>query len=133
MGLGTFGAIVSFAMELEERSAAFYDSAAEATQSEMFDELAKGSHKRLDRLTRARQELIAELILESITGLEEENYHVDLDSNADEAGLISQALALEEVYGRFYQDAAEKMPIREVVRLFQRMVRENEKRLEILG
>ena len=33
-------------------------------------------------------------------------------------------------YGRerFYQDAAEKMPILEIVRLFQRLTRENEQR-----
>jgi rubrerythrin len=133
MELGTFGAIVSFAIALEERAAAFYDAAAGAAQSEPFSELAQGSHKRLERLTRARQELVTEMILESITGLAEESYSVALDPNADGAGLMGQARTLEDTSARFYQDAADKLPIREVVRLFQRMAQENEKRLAKLG
>jgi rubrerythrin len=133
MELGTFGAIVSFAIGLEDRATAFYDAAAQATQSETLGELARGSHKRLDRLTRARQELVAEMILESITGLTEESYAVELDSTADEASLMGQARNLEETSMRFYQDAADKLPIREVVRLFTRMAQENEKRLAKLG
>jgi rubrerythrin len=133
MELGTFGAIVSFAIALEERAAAFYDGAAEAAPSGPFSELAQDSHKRLERLTRARQELVAEMILESITGLAEESYAVDLDPNADEASLMGQARTLEDTSARFYRDAAEKLPIRGVVRLFTRMAQENEKRLAQLG
>jgi rubrerythrin len=52
---------------------------------------------------------------------------------ADEAGLLRQAQALEETAARFYRDAAAKMPIQEVVRLFQRLVRENEQRKAMFG
>ena len=128
MELGTFGAILRFAMELEQQAVDFYEGAAEGGLEETFRELARGSRKRLGRLERARREMVAEMILESITGLDGDAYGVDLDPKAGEAGLLRQAKTLEESSARFYRDAAGKMPIREVVRLFQRLVRENEQR-----
>jgi rubrerythrin len=128
MALGTFGAIVQFAVEMEKQAAQFYEQAARGRLAETFGELAGESRKRQDRLERARTELVAEMILESITGLDDADYRVEMDPNADEAGLIGQAQALEETAARFYKDAADKMPIREVVRLFERLLRENEKR-----
>jgi len=128
MELGTFGAILRFAMDLEEQAVGFYEGTARGGLEETFGELARGSGKRLRRLERARREMVAEMILESITGLDGDAYHVDLDPGTDEAGLVRQAQALEETAARFYRDAAEKMPIREVVRLFQRLARENEQR-----
>ena len=50
----------------------------------------------------------------------------------DGAELLRRAQVLEEAASRFYQDAAEKMPIREVVRLFQQLARENEQRKGVL-
>lgn len=124
MELGTFGAILRFAMELEQRAGDFYEQATGAT----FHDLARGSRKRLSRLERARREMVSEMILESITGLEGDAYNVDLDPQADEVELLRQARILEQTCARFYQDAADKMPIREVIRLFQRLARESQKR-----
>ena len=133
MELGTFGAILGFAMELEQQAADFYERWAADGLEEVFLELARGSRKRLARLERARREMVTEMILESITGLDGDTYGVNLDSEIDEAGLLRQAWTLEETSARFYRDAADKMPIREVVRLFQRLVRENEQRQAQLG
>jgi len=133
MELGTFGAILGFAMDLEERAAGFYEEVARAGLEGAFGELARGSGSRLRRLERARREMVAEMILESITGLDGDAYRVDLNPEADEAGLLRQAQALEETAARFYRDAAAKMPIQEVVRLFQRLVRENEQRKAMFG
>jgi len=128
MELGTFGAILGFAIDLEKQAAAFYEAAAEGRLVQAFHELVRSSYKRLRRLEQARRELVAEIILESITGLDSDAYGVDLDPETDEAGLLRQGRAFEEVATRFYRDAAGKMPIREVVRLFQRLARENEQR-----
>lgn len=128
MELGTFGAILRFAMDLEERAATFYGEAARGDLVQAFGEYARGSGKRLRRLERARRELISEMILEPITGLDGDDYPIDLDPRAGDAELVRQAQAIEEMEIRFYQDAAAKMPIREVVRLFQRLERENEQR-----
>jgi rubrerythrin len=133
MELGTFGAILAFALDLEEQAVAFYVAAPEGRLAQAFGELARGSSKRLRRLERARRELVVEMVLEPITGLEGDPYRVDWDPQADEAGLLGQAVVFEEAAARFYGDAAAKMPVREVVRLFQRLARENEQRRAQLG
>jgi len=126
--LGTFGAVLKFALELEERAAAFYEAGAGGGLAEVFGDLARGSRKRARRLKQARRELVNEMILESIAGLEAEEYQVELDAGAEEPDRLRQARTLEETSARFYRDAAAKMPIREVVRLFERLARENDKR-----
>ena len=124
MELGTFGAILRFAMQMEEQSAAFYEAAGEVVPS--LQELEGAARKRLARLEQARREGVAEMILESITGLDGDAYAVALDPRADAATLQAQSQALEEAAARFYRDAATKLPIREVARLFQRMAQEHE-------
>lgn len=131
MELGTFGAILRFAMHTEEQSAAFYEAAGAAIPA--FSELAQGARKRLARLEQARREGVAEMILESITGLDSDNYTVTLDPEAAAASLQEQAQALEESASRFYRDAAAKLPIREVARLFQRLAQEHETAAQQLG
>jgi hypothetical protein len=130
MELGTFGAILRFALTLEEQAAAFYQQAAPGEHAELFRSLEQVSRARLKTLQRARQEGVAEMILESIHGLDGDAYRVELSPNSDPA---RQALALEEAAARFYGDAAAKMPIPEIRRLFGRLAKENEERKAKLG
>ncbi len=132
MDLATFGAILSFALELEERAAAFYTETARGELEDIFIDLGRSSNKRANRMERTRREGVAEMILEPITGLDSDDYYVELSVNAHEPELLAQAIALEEIAQHFYSDAAAKIPIREVVRIFQRMANENEKRRERL-
>jgi hypothetical protein len=126
MDLGTFGAILRFAMDWEQRAAEFYEQAARAGNEVLFQEMAGGARKRIGRLEQARREGVAEMILESITGLDGDAYTVALDPTADGAALLRQAQSLEESAARFYRDAAARLPIREVMRLFQRLGQEHE-------
>ena len=128
MQLGTFGAILRFAMELESQAAAFYEAAAQGDLADSFQEMARISRKRLNRLQRARQEGVAEMILESIEGLDSSSYQVELTADADTGQRLQQAVALEETTSLFYRDAAAKMPIQEIVRLFHRLADENMQR-----
>ena len=128
MQLGTFGAIMGQAISIEDQAAKFFEQAARAEAVEIFAQLAIGSWKRRKRLERARQEMVSEMILESITGLDGEDYQVELDPRGESGEVLLQAIALEEATARFYRDAAAKMPIREVVRLFERLARESERR-----
>jgi hypothetical protein len=129
MILGTFGAILSFAMEMEEQTASFYQTAEQDHPVEIFSNLARLASKRLTRLERARREGVAEMILESITGLDGDDYSVFLDPKADP---VEQAIVLEKAATRFYRDAANKLPIRETVRLFERMASESEQSCKLL-
>jgi len=132
MELNTFGAILGFAIEWEKRAAAFYEAGARNRLLPPFLELAQGARRRLRRLEQARQEGVAEMILEPIHGLDGEAYRVDLSPETEETVLLQQARRLEETAARFYQDAASRMPIREVARLLQGLAQENMKRWEHL-
>jgi len=132
MELGTFGAILRSALDLESRAAAFYRAGARGDLEELFRGLAEGSEKRTKELERARREGVAEMILESISGLEADSYAVVLDPAADEEKRIEQGARFEEAAARFYRDAGAKMPIREIVRLFERLAKENDLRRERL-
>lgn len=133
MDLGTFGAILGFALAREERAAAFYEQAAQGNHAALFQELARGARKRRQRLEQARREGVAEMILEPITGLDGDSYQADLDPSAGQVELLRQARALEETAARFYQDAAAKIPIREVARLMQQLAQESRQRAGRIG
>jgi rubrerythrin len=127
MELATFGAIMTFALELESRAAVYYEEAARGALKEPFLDLAKSARKRAKRIERTRREGVAEMILEPITGMDGEDYLVELMPDASELKLLDQAIRLVETSIRFYQDAAEKIPMKEVARTCQRMAQESEK------
>lgn len=127
MELATFGAIMTFALALEKQAAAYFDEAARGDLQELFVDLAKSAHKRAVRVERSRREGITEMILEPITGMNGDDYRLELSSDGDETDLLDQAIGLVETSIRFYQDAAGKIPVKEVARTCQRMAEESEK------
>jgi hypothetical protein len=127
MDLATFGAIMTFALELEKRAAVFYEEAARGSLQEPFSDLAMMAHKRAKRIERTRREGITEMILEPIIGMNGKDYMVELVPDADEIELLDQAIRLVETSIHFYQDAAGKIPVKEVARTCQRMAQESEK------
>jgi len=58
---------------------------------------------------------------------------VPLDPDSSHGDVLLQALAFEAASAQFYTDAGEKMPIREVARLFRRLAKENDRRWERLS
>lgn len=127
MDLATFGAIMTFALELEKQAAVFYEEAGRGSLEESFSDLAKRAHKRAKRIERTRREGVAEMILEPISGMNGDDYQVGLSSEGDESELLKRAIRLVETSIRFYQDAAAKIPVKEVARTCERMAQENEK------
>jgi len=125
MELGTFGAIMSFAMKIEERAISFYERADPDLPVDLLQELARGNKKRFKRVERARREGVAEMILESISGLNSDAYQFLTTSETYSEG----AVRLENVSMQYYLDAAEKLPMLEIARLFRRLAQENEKRI----
>jgi rubrerythrin len=128
MELGTFGAILGFALEMEQRAVDFYANRAQEELKGLFEDLASGSKKREIRIERTRREGITEIILEPISGLDSKDFLITLSADDDVVELLKQAIALEECTGRFYEAAAGKLPVREVVRTFKRMARDSWKR-----
>ncbi len=134
MELATFGAIMTFALALEKQAVEYFDEAARGDLQELFVDLAKSARKRAVRMERSRREGITEMILEPITGMNGDDYRLELSSDGDETELLDQAIGLVETAIQFYQDAADKIPVREVARTCQRMAEESVKqKTKLLG
>lgn len=133
MLLGTFGAIITFALELENEASEYY----ERTFRKMFDhagaQLLKGSKKRIDRLIRTRQELITEMILVPITDVDSDDYKLTFSGGPDKTDLLNQALQIEGNMLRFYSTTAPSIPMKEVQRVFSRLAIENQNRINNLN
>jgi rubrerythrin len=129
MKLGTFGAIISFALELERQALEYYESLKGSVVSQPSSQILTGSQKRLRRLRRIRQELVTEMILEPISGVDSDDYVLSISEGSDEAERLNQAIRLEENMNRFYSTSAYLIPMKEVERAFLRLAQENESRL----
>jgi rubrerythrin len=137
MELGTFGAVMGYAVQLNQQSAGFYDTALHAAQNPelaaLLQSLADDAAKDLAALEQARRENVTEMILEPIAGLRREEYEVDVTRPASDAEIIRSAKRLEERDQKFFRDASTKVPLPEVARLFRRMAAKKEKNLGKLG
>jgi chromosome condensin MukBEF MukE localization factor len=106
--LNTFGAILTYAIDLETRFAAYYRAAERADR-------AAAAEKRRTTLERVRRENVTEIKLEPIEGLSEDDYAVNWD-DASDAG----QRAVEQSAARFYADVAPKINVREAQRALER-------------
>lgn len=129
MKLGTFGAIISFALELEGQALEYYESLNRAVLSQPGNHFLKGSQKRLNRLRRIRQEMVTEMILEPITGVDSDDYVVSIPEISNSVKMLHQLIHLEENMCHFYSKMAAIIPMKEVERAFIRLAKENEARL----
>ncbi len=133
MELGTFGAILTFAAEWEGEVAGWYGLHTEGAHAGRLATLAAAARRREARLRRTRQEGVSEMILVPISGLDAARYLVPPCPPQASEPPLEGARRLEEARRRFYEDAAEAMPIGEVAALFTRLARENARHLEALG
>ena len=111
--LNTFGAILSYAAEMEARLQAYYQGIGKA-------ELAKAADKRRKKLERVRRENVVEITLEPIAGLDAAKYSLDLADVSDDG----QSTA-EETAAQFYRDVATKINVRAAKRALERCGKEH--------
>ena len=109
--LNTFGAVLSYAIEIE---AALRDAYVAADK----DDDARAADKRRQRLKRTRAEHVLEITLEPIHGLDV----VDYARLHDAAATINEREAAAAV---FFRDAAPKINVRQAQRVLQRCAREH--------
>jgi len=129
MELGTFGAIISFALELELQMFEYYENHYESVFSKFDSQLLVSSQKRANRLKRIRQELVTEMILEPITGVDSGDFAMSISEGTNEADLLHKAIHLEENMHRFYSAMSPLIPMKEVQRAFLRLSKENQSRI----
>ena len=111
--LNTFGAVFTFAIELEGQLSAFYDGIGDSAK-------AKAADKRRKKLERVRRENVVEITLEPITGLDADDYALDLsDDSAGGQAVVARVAA------RFYADVAPKINVRAAQRALERCGKEH--------
>ena len=131
MELGTLGAVLRLAIELEGRSAEFYQEAASLAKHSLaegvFLTLAEAKRKRKELLERSRRENINEMLLEPIAGLKGSDYlmETDLSSEMGYYEALRLAIEWEEKSRKFYVDAAGRVNLLEVTRVFEKLAEEN--------
>ncbi len=137
MELGTFGAVLKFAMELEEMAISFYKAArSKSSMSDYFASLVQRGEKRLKTLERVRRENTTEMILEPITGLNSEEYTPELSmpDGSDDKEIQTIAIALEKKLHEYYTEAAAKVEfLIEAAYSLETLADENENALLTLG
>lgn len=112
--LNTFGAILTYAIELETQLHDYYQAAGNATRAAEAD-------KRRANLERVRRENVTEIKLEPIEGLDEADYALNLDDTSADG-----QQAIERTAARFYADVAPKINVREAQRALERCGRQHE-------
>jgi hypothetical protein len=111
--LNTFGAVFTFAIELETQLSAYYGGTGDAA-------MARAADKRRKKLERVRRENVVEITLEPITGLDAADYTLDLSDSAADGQTAAARVA-----ARFYRDAAPKINVRAAQRALERCGKEH--------
>jgi hypothetical protein len=141
MKLGTAGAVLSFAIDLEARSADFYEEAAilasASAHREAYSSLAEAKRERKKLLERSRREYLNEILLEPIDGLEASQQlgQTGLSSPKDPEAARQVAKQLESETQRLYLDAAALIALPQIARVLRRLAQGNadhEQRLDPL-
>jgi hypothetical protein len=122
MSLNQFGAVLTFAIDLEKQLAEFYTQAADSdSNGSEFSQRAAGAQKRRQKIEQARRQNVTEITLEPIEGLEASDYALDTSSSSPAA--VNQ---IEATVSRFYQDAAPKINVREARQVMERCLKEHQ-------
>jgi hypothetical protein len=130
--LGTFGAILKFALNLENGASAFYDSVVKKIENQtlraMLEEFYRRKKKRIQLLTRVRRENVTETILEHISGLNGDDYQAvpTIPEELNELQICELSAKMEERIHEFYNVAAIKIGfLYEAADAFERLAEEN--------
>ncbi|MHA1481191.1 MAG: hypothetical protein ACTSQZ_07200 [Candidatus Thorarchaeota archaeon] len=139
LDLGTFGAVMKFAMELESIAAEFYkfasSKASDADLVNLLEKLVNRSTKRNKILERVRRENVTEMILEPITGLDSDSYNLktNIPENPDDKSLLGICIGTEEKRFKFFSEGSAKIGfLIEAADTFERLADENQDNVETL-
>lgn len=115
MALNQFGAVLTFAIDLEKQLADFYQAAG-------LPERAQVAKNNADQLEKSRRQNVVEITLEPIEGLDEAHYVWDLSSFSPQVADSAQALM-----ARFYEDITPKINVLETRQVLKRCLKDHKK------
>jgi len=113
MVLHTCSEVISFARQLENESASFYENLSQkyAKDEELFDSFAKENKKNIVQIERSYYGVISDAIEGCFafnTDPAEYTFETELAETASYADALSRAVEIEETIIKFYSDAAEQ-------------------------
>jgi rubrerythrin len=135
MELGTFGAVMAFALQVVSQSAEFYETVCDRAKGPRLKEVLKalqdGANRDRATMEQTRRENVTEMILEPIAGLRQEDYMATVDESilGSDTAIVKTALLLEGRDQRFFEVSAAKLPLPEVARLFRKVAKRREENL----
>jgi len=134
--LGTFGAILKYAIEIEDTASLYYDELAKRAPEgpkTIVSELSNASKRNKQTLERTRRMEMQEMILEAITGIDASNYEVKFDISADFKAGLANAVEIEKKASAFYSDSSKKLAfLPNAARTLEKVGKEREARIEKL-
>jgi len=138
MKLCTTSETISFARELEEKSAGFYEAlAGRFEEAKEFDAFVKENKKYIIQIQRAYQSVISDAIEGCFAfQVEADDFTIetDLPEGASFSDAVQKALAVEETIVNFYNTAADQSMslMADIPRNFKIVVKKRNKRVERL-
>ena len=138
LDLGTFGAIMKYAMEIEGEVCELYKVLAGQSKDtelkQLLEELEARGQKRIKTLERVRRENVTEMILEQIEGLDSDSFKIETTILAkDDKTLKSHVKTIESTLQSFYTTAAKKIDfLPEAEYAFELLAEKNEETINYL-
>lgn len=111
--LNSFGAIFTFAIEMEAQIEAYYKGLGNTDKAE-------AAENRKEKLERSRRENVLEITLEPIDGIDEADYALNLSDTSAEG-----QKAVARIAAQFYADTAPKINVRQAQRTLERCGKEH--------
>ncbi len=140
MDLNSFGAVLTFAEEIEQRDLQFYtDAAAEESvgvHRDMYDSFIRENKKNISLIQRTRRENVTEMILEPIRHFYRKNYQLQENpaEGNDATAFLDIANARERRAFTFYTDGADKLrSLAEVSRSLKLLAKKHKRRLKLIN
>ena len=136
MKLHTASEVISFARELENKSARFYQDLSErcARDKELFLSFAKENGKNVTQIERTYYGVITDAIEGCFAfdvETDEYKFKTELVANASYSDALEEAVEMEQKVIKFYSDAAEQSQslMADVPRAFKMVVKKREQRV----
>lgn len=139
LDLGTFGAIMKFALKIEGKVTDFYTEVGRHVKNDILvgilGDLVTRGEKRITILERVRRENVTEMILEPIEGLDSDSYGIEttIPTSADDVTIKTIVTNIETTLQKFYTDAARKIDfLPEAEYAFELLAEKNEETIKRL-
>ena len=137
MELGTFGAIIKFALDIETKIGNFYQTASDLTKDvelgSIFADLVVRGQKRTKTLERVRRENVTEMILEPILEFNSDSYSIvtEISEGINDDNLRVLSRNIESTLLEFYTAAATKIDfLIEAAYAFELLAEKNEETIK---